>query len=271
MADAPATNAPPAAEPTWEDLQKQMPSLAKFKTPLDAAKSYPELERALGGKMAVPDWKDSKAVAEFNKKIGVPESPDKYPQLDDALNPKNVPVSPEFKKNWYAWAHKAGLRPDQANAMAQELFADADRQLQQENIQSEIQRGEVQKRMQETFGTALPQVQEEVTRFLNLKGELDAAKANGVFENPDLLRAFHKMSRDYAEDRSITKPEHRGTSGMVPAQLVERKNELMKTPEYLNGSHPQHMARLEEVRQLNILLAESTGGNKVHYEVKKMR
>ena len=266
----PPPSAPPA-EPTFEDLQKAHPTLSKFKTPFDAAKAYTELEKWASGKTALPDFKDPKAVAEFNKKIGVPDSPDKYPQLDPNFNPKNVPVSKEWNDFWYKAAHKYGLRPDQANGIAQELYGNADEQVNQEKAQAEIQKAEVQKKMTQNFGTALNQVVDDVTRFLTKKGELETAKAGGVFENPDMLRAFHKVSLDYKEDRSITKPEHRNISNMVPQQLAERKMELMKTPEYLNGNHPKHRERINEVNEIYKILAEASGGNKEFYQVKNMR
>lgn len=121
-----ATLAPPQAlalSNDWRSILpddlRNSPSLAKFKDPADLAKSYLNLQTAIGRKGVIPPKPDDpKEVHEaFRKALGVPDAPDGY----KIERPQDIPEDiwdPEGAQ-WFAGvAHEAGLTPQQAQALA---------------------------------------------------------------------------------------------------------------------------------------------------------
>jgi len=95
-----------------EDLKDAKPSLSKFQSLPDLAKSYRHLEQTLGKKANAtyipdPDAKPEE-IAAYRKKIGVPETPEGYKIAPEKL-PEGVTWSEELVKPYAAIAHKYNI------------------------------------------------------------------------------------------------------------------------------------------------------------------
>lgn len=117
--------APGATNGTLTDWRGSLPddlrsekALADFKDVGSLAKSYVETKRMVGDAVRVPG-KDAKPeeVTAFHRKLGVPESPDKYDvKLPEV--PKDHPAwEPTVVAGFKGVAHQAGLTPAQVQAV----------------------------------------------------------------------------------------------------------------------------------------------------------
>lgn len=97
-----------------EDIKKD-PSLAMFKEPAALAKSWINAQKMIGAnKVVIPDEKASdEEKAAFYQKLGRPDSPDKY----ELKAPEGYELDDGLVKTFKEAAHKAGLTPNQANAI----------------------------------------------------------------------------------------------------------------------------------------------------------
>ena len=123
---------PPAAPPVaaapildWranlDPAVKDHPSLQKFKTPADLAKSYIEAERFLGREKIPLPPKDAKPEdwdMVFNS-LGRPSDPNAY-KVPEVKYPEGMqPASEDQLKEFKSFAHKIGLLPKQVEALFQ--------------------------------------------------------------------------------------------------------------------------------------------------------
>ena len=86
----------------------------------DLGKSYLELQekaKVVEGSVKIPDEKSTdQEKAEFFKKLGRPDSPDKY-ELKDPELPEELEINKEFKKGYQEAAHMLNLTKDQAEKL----------------------------------------------------------------------------------------------------------------------------------------------------------
>jgi hypothetical protein len=263
MPDAPA--APVAPPATFEDFVKATPSLAKFKTPVDLAKSYVELEKGFGKRIPIPENDDPQAWDEIYSKLGRPESPDKYSRLDPKVNPEGVEVDPTFMDDFYKMAHSKGLTNRQANDLLQDIYGRAGAKSKEMSVTEQQEAEANETALNQLFGVNRPKVEEQIKRILGERVPLADLESRGFFKDPVMMKLAHALTREYVEDHAITKPDHRNLGTEIPADIERRKNELMKSPEYLKGKQEA----VDAVYGLNKLLAQAKNGNKVLFETLK--
>ena len=110
----------PAAGRDWlpEDLRSS-PSLEKFKTPGDVAKSYLELEKMASGGVKIPkDDADPKDWEPVYTKLGRPATPDAYQIARPADLPAGLEYDEGLEKSLRATAHSLGLNNKQLQGIA---------------------------------------------------------------------------------------------------------------------------------------------------------
>lgn len=136
-----------------EDFTKD-PSLSKFKTPGDVMKSYKELQSQIGkprfdipGQDAPPEQ-----VADFYKKLGVPDNSEGYDLKPDANVPEhNNETNAEFLRAFSDVAHELKLTTAQAGGI-QKFFDDITVALNEEQSAAII---ESDRQLDEMLGKAL--------------------------------------------------------------------------------------------------------------------
>jgi hypothetical protein len=109
----------------WNGLEFKDPENLKaveakgWQSPEDAVKSYRELEsQASKNALKVPDENAKPEEWEaFYKSIGRPEKPDAYEFKLDEKVPENFPYDDNAATSFKDAAHKAGLRPEQAQSL----------------------------------------------------------------------------------------------------------------------------------------------------------
>jgi hypothetical protein len=259
MPDAPVSSAtvPPPSPSTFEEFQKSTPSLSKFKTPVDLAKSYLELEKNLGNRIPLPQSDDPKEWDAVYAKLGRPEKPEGYSRLDMKENPEAVNVDPEFMDDFYKIAYSKGLTNRQANDMLQDIYARVGKQQKASALEEQMENERVESDLNQAFGVARPKVEEGIKRFLAERGQLDAFEKKGLLKDPTVAVLLHNIQKDYVQDHAITKPQHRDLGSQIPQELEARKQTLMASPEYKKGSQKV----VDEVNQLYQLIEKSRSGN----------
>lgn len=96
-----------------EDLKGDLQTLARFKSPVELAKSYVHLNRKRNDALAMPG-EDAKPEEwdQFYSKLGRPEKPEAY----ELKAPEGVQASDDLLKTFREIAHKSGMTPKQAQA-----------------------------------------------------------------------------------------------------------------------------------------------------------
>lgn len=121
---AAAITTEPIAAPNWHDgLHKDFkvdPSIKTFIETEDGLNKFVEshlnLRKKVGTAVWIPgDNPTDEETADFRRKLGIPEAPDKY-DLKYKEHPA-IKISEEADKEWKALAHQIGLTPKQAQAL----------------------------------------------------------------------------------------------------------------------------------------------------------
>lgn len=232
-----------------KELQEDA-SIKKFTDVSTLAKSYINAQKLIGAdKLPIPG--ENSTEEDWNnvyKKLGLPESQDKY----DVKFKEGVSLDKEFMDKFKAEAYKAGVLPKQAQALAT-LFSDM-------NLTAEqAVQGEIQKRfakdvedMKKEWGNAYDLNVSRAKKVLNELGGADVVKslnASGVGANKDFLKLMAKVGETlYAEHKFV---ENQGASSTLsPADLDKEIRRLQGDPAYMNKTHPNHKAVVEEVQGL---------------------
>ena len=253
------------AAPDWrESLPGELradKTLADFKDVGALAKSYVETKRLVGDAVRVPK-PDAKPedIAAFRRKLGVPESPDKY---DVKL--------PEMPKDFPAWnethvadfktaAHKAGLTPSQVQAVVQ-WYAGNQLQVRGSESSAAVTRAKEAEaaciaELEKTWGPqgGLPWKRElgrawNTTKVLfgtdTPEGEMFEMHGN----NPKLLIKLAQLATELGEDRFIDGDNAvAADDATISAQIEETRNEL-KTAAQGSARHRDLKARLDNLYQ----------------------
>lgn len=255
---APATEAPAAAAPaapSWrdsiaEDLRAD-PSLTKFSTLDDLAKSYKHLERSFGSnKISIPsehatedDWK------QVYRKLGQPEKLEDY----KIKVPKDSALDGDFVKQFSENAFKAGVLPKQAEQLLgwyhQAVQADVENQKQALEHQSQQVVQDLKKEWGMAFNEKVMRAQaavkefggDELVSFLN---------ETGLGNNPVLVKLFAKLG-DLTKEDNVPGRE-RAQGAMTPSEAMEKARSIMADKEHPFNivNHPNHEKALSEMQRI---------------------
>uniref|UniRef100_A0A6H1ZU00 Capsid assembly protein n=1 Tax=viral metagenome TaxID=1070528 RepID=A0A6H1ZU00_9ZZZZ len=255
-APRPAAPAAPAAPTgTWrdglaEDL-RAAPSLQKFQSPDDLAKSYLQLQAKIGlapvrvpGQNATPqEWED------YYKATGRPDSPEKY-SLPAA--PEGVPG--DFTPFFQDAAHKAGLSGKQADQFYRIVTGAiaADQQAQAQHVNQT--REEAARNLRNAWGEKYAENMAGANKMFDLafggvRGAKEAVQAVGLADNPAFIAAMHALSTKLSDD-VLVGASATSFGALSPAEIDARIDAIMETEAYRNDSHPRHKAVIKEIADL---------------------
>ncbi len=255
---APAPEVPQSsvpATPSWrdsiaEDLRAD-PSLTKFSTLDDLAKSYKHLERSFGSnKISIPsehatedDWK------QVYRKLGQPEKLEDY----KIKAPKDSSLDEDFVKQFSENAFKAGVLPKQAEQLLgwyhQAVQADVEKQKQTVEHQGQQVVQELKKEWGMAFNEKIMRAQsavkefggDELVTFLN---------ETGLGNNPVLVKLFAKLG-DLTKEDNVPGRE-RAQGAMTPSEAMEKARNIMADKEHPFNivNHPNHEKALAEMQRI---------------------
>jgi hypothetical protein len=245
---------------SWADeLPKDLKeAVGSFKSVADLAKSYTEARKHISSTIRVPpsdapakDWDD------YYKKIGRPESPDKYTKLDKTQVPEGLEWDDAREKKIDKMAHKHGLTDKQALGIKQDLNADAIAEIKAEDDEKANSRIDAEAALKKEWGNAYAGRIAQVARFAKNEGGdefLAYVKRKGIGNDPELIRFLSKVSESMAADRSIDGSRGVREYGMSPAEAQAKIAEIrsdMKNHPYFNPKHPEHKTAKEYMAELH--------------------
>lgn len=267
---APSPAAPPAASPppaggapndwraSFAPELREAASLAKFQDAGALAKSYVELEKKMGAKLAPPaPDAPPEAQAAWRAAIGVPDKPEGYA----LAAPEGVPAEAwdgERANAFAGLAHQLGLTPAQAKGIADWAAKDAAGALEKMTAGIEADGRPMEDVLRAEWGG---QYDVQVDRAKRAASEFGDETALAALEakigGAALVRMFAKIGAAVAEDA----PAGMGTGRQASFDPVaERKKYFTPgTPEneaYTKPLHPEHQAAQKRVRDLFALEAE---------------
>ena len=219
------------------------PSIQKFKNPQDLAKSYLELQKVIG-KKRIPVPEKPEDIPQVLKELGLPDSPDKYPDIegyDKIFGSQEEYV--EFKKIM----HEAGILPQQYEKITQamkqiieqdeQLTMQQRQQLAQQSLQQLSQEwgDEAQAKLktaQQLFQTLPPETQQKIVEA-------------GLDVDANFVKFLASVGEYYKEDSFVT-------ANYTPADAKSELNAILTNPKhpYFDKSHPEHEAAVEKVQKL---------------------
>lgn len=216
-----------ATTPAWiadlpEDLRAN-PTIASFKgndwkeVGPTIAKSYVEARSMMGKKaydLPQEDWKPEQWSA-WNKTIGVPEAPDKYPALDMALAEK-AGMNKEIIDGTLKRFHELGLTPRQAKGILNDWYVSeavkgAELQAQQEKEAQEKSLAAIKAEYGDKFEAKAGLVRS----VLKLGGDdlAQRIEAAGYGNDPKLFKALAALGEKILEDTAAKGGQGQGALG----------------------------------------------------------
>lgn len=223
-----------AAAPEWlealgDDGLKGNDTLKRFKTPRDLASSYLEIRSKLGeNPVVMPGDKDPpEKWEEFYKRIGRPESPDKY----TLTKVEGLPDNSDMEKSYLDAAHKLGLTQKQADGLNQWVSGLAKAKQEEDtaafNQRTEQAEAALKKEWGKEYEGNLSLANQVIAGFAGK--ELGAfIKEKGLDNSPEMVRFLVKVGKAMGEDRL------KGMDGSYKkgAKNREQLEEMMRDPRY---------------------------------------
>lgn len=240
---SPAAGAAAAAGPSWFD---QLPdniradeSVAKFRGSKleDFVAAYTNAVKLIGAPPEQVVRLDKADRAEVLRRLGAPESPDKY----DIKPPEGVPAEVALGEAlpWYKEvAAKAGLLPEQAQAIY-EAYIGRVMEVQQQ-AQQAVKEAETSLRME--WGPAYEtniQAARQAVQALGIQQEVADA---GLGANPAFIQALAKVGK------AMFRPEEGPSGGIAPLAPADAKAEGRRLIEQAMRAFNE--GRVEESRAL---------------------
>jgi len=243
-------NNPLIPEDARIDYVKAMPDLPT------ALKTLAHQHKMIGiDKIAKPNerWTPEQ-WAEFNKAVGVPESPDKYAIAKPDKLPQGMNYDEAMEKSYREAAHKLGLRPAQAAELANWFNA---------------QKAEAYTAEMKTFEEQQKAEAEKLAKDWGNKREVNTQRAklaaNTFLTDPQQRQiVMDAIGKDYvlsnllaavgsqiSEDKLIgITPDTLGGAASARGELAK----IMADPAYLDSRHPQHDGLVQRAFRLQQII-----------------
>lgn len=218
------------------------------------AKSFINAQKLIGAdKVVIPskhatdeDWR------QVYHKLGLPTSLDGYEvKLDEKA------VSPEFATSYKETAHKLGIFPKQAQALA-DWFKEQNAAMGtkvQENIKQEQIAGF--KKLQEKWGKAFETKLNKAEYVLQQAGVPEAIqyfKDSGLNSDPRLVEFLASIGDKFLTEDHIpnTRTPNGGMGALTPNEAESKINSILADPKhpYYDSTHPGHKGAVAEMTQL---------------------
>lgn len=240
--------------PDWRSaLPKELQedgSLKRYKSVADLAGAYVNAQKLISGdKMAVPnknwtdaDWKN------FYTKAGVPEDATKYEVKFD----EKAGVQEDFAKQFKENAHKLGILPKQAQALADwfgTITVDSQAKYLSERT-NEFNTG-VQA-LKAEWGNAFDGRIAQGNRLIGETGMHDHFKKMGYGSDPILMKMLGNLAAEKYKDPKINDGGGAGnTTARTPQEIDAAIARMQMDPAYTSAAHPGHKAAVDEMAALH--------------------
>lgn len=247
----PKPNETPNPSPAPTDWRASLPedlrghkTFEKFKDPAEVARAYVQLEGYQGRSVVIPG-KDAKPeeVTAFYGKLGVPESAEKY----ELTKPEGVEFDPAIEKDFKGIAHQLHLTQAQVAGLQQWFMGSP---MGNPDIASEKLEQITERDLRAEWGGAFDfnmKLAQRAVKEVGGKDVYDLLHATGLGNHPAIVRMFHRLGREYAEDGTFIRDAQSGGL-MTPADAQAKIRAIMSDPK-----HPYHsgvQAAIDEVRGL---------------------
>jgi len=229
----------------------------KIKSMSALVKVHETLERlnSTGSKVALPsEHASDEEWAHFYSRLGRPESAEGYEiALPEQIEKAGV-LSKESLSDFREVAHKAGLTPKQASAIADYYFKEAQEGLAGVAQSQEQEMAAVVQDLEKDFGPrGSPKWKREIAlaehgaRALGIDNET-LQKTPSLANNPVFIRAMRKVAAMTGEPRSAGA----GGEGGIGGGAGSRLQQILKDPRhpYHIAEHPAHKNAIAEVQEL---------------------
>lgn len=254
----------PGAAAAWQDSLpadlKEEASLKLIKDVPNLARSYVNAQKMIGAdKIAVPgkhatdeDWNG------VYQKLGLPKEVKDY----DVKFKEGMTIDKEFSEAFKGTAHKLGILPKQAQALA-DWFAEANGQA-ETKLATEFKTAQDNRinDLKKEWGQAYDQKTanaRQVVEDLQSPELIKYLNDTGLTGEPNLVKVFAALhDKFYAESKE--KGGQNGNGGnskvLTPKEAQSEINKIMgdMNGPYFQKDHPGHKQAVEDVRELHKLL-----------------
>lgn len=251
------------------------PSLGKYKSMEEAARGFVEAQKLVGQAVRLPkaDAKPEE-VAEFHRKLGVPESPDKY-ELTLPPLPQGLAWHPEQLASFRQVAHQAGITPQAAQALIgwyTDFTLKARTAAQATEAQTaQAERAEAVKALEQKWGPQNGPIWKHrqgmaEAAIRTLMAERPTAIVQRLIESandPEVAEAFAELGdtmlpRGYlSADDVMGRPS--ADAALAEADAIAEAARKDPTHPLKNESHPDHARTLQRYEQLLQVIAGPDG------------
>jgi len=243
-----------SSAPTWRDSLddglKNDPTLVRFKSLDDFAKSHLELRKTIGeNKVSLPKNKEDKEAWEkLYKSLGRPDSPDGY-KLSDVEFPEGAKYSDDDIKGFVSKAHELGLTQEQLDGLYKwnsEIVSSKFRSLDEQKSESAVNsENSLRKEWGNSYETNVSNARKVIETFAD-ENEREILIQNG--NDPRLVKFLSKIGKTLSEDKvkGFSKP-----LSFTPDEANKKIAQLKSNPALLDRSHPEHKFVLEEWNRLH--------------------
>lgn len=255
-ANDPAAGGAPAgaAAPSWlsslpKELQDDV-NIKKFPDVSTLAKSFVNAQKLIGAdKIVVPNkYTTPEEWTAIHRKLGVPEKIEEY----GVKFKDGVTVDEKFSNEFKTLAHKNGILPGQAQALA-DWFSDVNKGAEQELAKTmDTQFKQNLADLQKDWGNAFQINIARANKVVNEVGGEEFAKYlndTGMGADKRVIQFFAKLGEQmYGEDTFVD-----GASGaqiMDPKAVQSAIDAIKANPAYFDKNHPQQKALVQEMATL---------------------
>lgn len=240
---------------------KSNPSITKFKSEADLAKSYIELQKALGkDKVQVPTEKSTpEEWRAFFRKVGTPEKEDEYDVGDEDL-PEQVRPDAATKEQFRKAMHGENMTKKQFEAAWKFYKTTTLNKLNQEVTRIQALKGSAETELRNEWGGAydgkVTQAQGVINTFFKDKGISPEFKV--LANDKGFIKAMAEIAEKLGEDVIAGKPRTTKT----PDEASKEYNEIMRSGKkhpFFNELDPEHDQMVEYVAGLQELMMAGRG------------
>ncbi len=250
----PPADAPPVVNngtpPSWKDSLpddlKGDPSLISIMDVNALAKSYVHGQKMIGrDKIVIPDkFATDEDWQNVYKKLGAPESADKY-------DIKAEGIEPEFLKGFKEMAVKNGIMPRQADKLFEFYNGHVKGLTEASEASEKLAYAESVKGLQKEWGQGYERKIQAASGLFNSIADEETKKAfneSGMGNNPLVLKMFAKMAEQMGEDKFVN-ATNIGSMGLTPAEAQIKINEIYgnKDHPYFHKGHPSNKDAINEM------------------------
>jgi hypothetical protein len=230
---------------------KSNPSITKFKSEADMAKSYIELQKTLGkDKVVVPTEKSTpEEWKAFFKKAGMPEADTEYDTNEEDL-PEMVRSRDESLAEFRKQAHAAGVSKKQFDAMFKTYKKITNDRITQETEKLKGLKGETENALRSEWGAAYEGKVEAAQRVVNtfFKDKGIRPEFSILANDTGFIKAMAEIADKFGEDVISGKPR----VTLTPSEATSEMNAMLmnKKGALYNELDPEHDAAVQKFQDL---------------------